>query len=181
MRLLILACLAGLFPSLANAQLWHGARTAGHTTFALGGAGSFVFAPAAEFMAIGTAEFGLGSRFQLEARVGAGTLSFYAGGFLQYHFLATNFVDLGVWGGYHYQDAHHLSLAIPVSHTFRRVEIYGAPLFQAAFSDAGSRYGVGFIPGMSIILAKQLRLLLEFTFGISPVLNSGSLGAKFYL
>ncbi len=184
MKKLILPALllaVGLAPEISQAQLFHGARPVGHKTFAFGGFGSFVFAPAAEFMAVGTAEFGIGSRFQLEARLGVGTLPIYGAFFMQYQFLASNIVDVGLWGGYHYQGAHHLSLAIPVSHTFRRVEVYGAPLLQAAFSDLGSRYGIGFIAGMDVILAKQLRLFLEFTLGISPILNSGSLGAKFYL
>lgn len=165
----------------AHAQLWTGAPTAGHKTFAFGGFGQFSFAPAAEFMAVAVAEFGIGSRFDIEARFGGGTLPVYAALFLQGHFLATNIIDLAVWGGYHYQDAHHLSVALPISHTFQRVEIYGAPIFVAAFTPTASRFGGGGALGTSIFISRQFRLFVELMLGVSPVLNSGSLGVKFYL
>ncbi len=176
-----LALLSVSAPRRAHAQLWQSAQVLSAKSFSLGAYGSFVFAPSADFMGFAQAKVGLGNNLDLEARFGGGSLSPYFGGFLKWQFLSTEVVNLAVWGGYHYQGTSQVDASVVVSHSFSRFEIYGAPFFQMAFDSTGVRAGGGFIPGFSFSLARQARLYVEFVLGSTPVLNSGSIGVKFYL
>ncbi len=165
----------------AQAQIWTGARTAGPNTFVFGAFGDFIFIPSAEFMGVGVIEYGIGSKFDLEARFGAGTMPLYGAIFGQWHFYSSAAVDLALWGGFYYQDAANFTVAMPVSHTFKFFELFGAPILSIGFSSAGVQLGCGIAPGVSVLLSPRFKLFFEWTLGVAPVLNSGSLGVKVYL
>jgi hypothetical protein len=165
----------------ARAQLWQSAQVLAPLSFSVGAFGSFVYIPAADFMGYAQVKMGLGAGLDLELRAGAGSLPWTAGAFLKWQFLSSDILDLAVWGGYHYQTASQASLAIVLSHAFDRLDLYVAPLLQVAVDSTGVRIGGGAVPGFALGLAQWMKLYVEFTIGTSPVLNSGSIGAKFYL
>lgn len=163
----------------AKAELWQGANTQRPKQFSLGAAGQFYFNPTSEFQGFGTAIYGFNPKVQGELRMGLGTLPFYFGAFAKYHFFSSDFIQMAIWGGMHSQSTAFLDAAYIVSHSFKSVEIYFAPVFVFGFS--GGNLGIGLVPGFDIYVGRSMKLYVEGIINATKYYDAMSVGIRAFM
>jgi hypothetical protein len=164
----------------ARADLWQGAPTQRPEQFSLYAAPQIYFSPS-DFQAFFGGTYGITQRFQLEARLGVGSLPVYFGAFGKYNFFSSEAISIAGWFGFHVQDIFNLDGSLIFSHSFKTFDLYMAPLFGLAFAEGRTVFGVGFVPGFSLYLARNIKLYTEFTIKIDQFYNAGSVGFRFFL
>jgi hypothetical protein len=176
-RLTILSLL--LYPCFSYAQFWQGANTysAGHG--AVGAFGQFYFQPN-EFMAFGQGIYGVSNSFQLEGRLGLGSLDPYWGAFGKYEFLSRKVLEMALFFGLHHQSVSYVDVGLILSHSFSKFQLYVGPLCQVPLQN-GLPVGLSIIPGVSIGVGKRARVYSEVNLNTNDSYSAASAGVRWSL
>jgi len=177
---LLVVVVTAFISSVAQADLWQGAPTQRPEQLSLLAAPQLYFSPT-EFQGFFGATYGVTSRFQLEGRLGVGSLPVYFGAFGKYQIFSSEAVSIAGWAGFHFQDIFNLDGSLIFSHSFKNWDLYFGPLFMVRFAEGQTLFGVGFVPGFSMYLARNIKLYVEFTIEADQLYNAGSAGFRFFL
>ena len=175
LRILILS--VTFLSASAHAQIWQTANVLQQGAATIGGNGQLYFDPS-EFTFNGQLLYGIGNQLQLEARLGAGSLDFYAGAFVKYHFFGNKIFDLALWSGLHSQGNAYWDIAPIFSHDFGTVDLYFAPYIAISLGDRET--GVTLNPGLIFDVKSDLKVYGELGLEVSNIPTSLAVGIRYF-